>query len=52
MFSIFNIKKPSSSVPNVSTTVDDLSQSKGLVKDINNDPGLDVSSNVNGFRSW
>lgn len=49
MFSIFNIKKPSSSVPNVSTTVDDLSQSKGLVKDID-DPGLsvlDVSSDVN-----
>jgi len=51
MFSIFNIKKPSSSsvsssVPNVSTAVDDLSQSKGLEKYIN-DPGLDVSSDVN-----
>ncbi|KAF0723115.1 zinc finger MYM-type protein 1-like [Aphis craccivora] len=46
MLTIFNIKKPSSSVPNVSTAVDDLSQSKGLEKDIN-DPGLDVSSDVN-----
>jgi len=46
MFSIFKIKKPSSSVSNVSTAVDDLCQSKGLEKDIN-DPGLDVSSDVN-----
>jgi len=46
MIRIFNIKKPSSSVPNVSTAVDDLSQSKGLEKDIN-DPGLDVSCDVN-----
>lgn len=50
MFSIFNIKKPSSSVPNVSIAVDDLSQSKGLEKDIN-DPGLDVSSDVNDLDS-
>lgn len=46
MFSIFNNKKPSLSVPNVSTAVDDLSQSKGLEKYIN-DLGHDVSSDVN-----
>lgn len=43
MFSIFNIKKPNSSVPNVSTAVDDLSNVK--CKEDIDEPGLLVVCN-------